>query len=54
VTSGPADVGPCRRVRHLACCSPQIRAFLAARREFDPDRLLTNTFVEKLEALLAE
>ena len=33
---------------------PQIREFLAARSEFDPDRLLTNTFVEKLEALLGQ
>jgi FAD/FMN-containing dehydrogenase len=32
---------------------PQIREFLAARAEVDPDRVLTNTFVEKLEALLA-
>ena len=32
---------------------PQIREFLAARAEVDPDRVLTNIFVEKLEALLA-
>jgi FAD/FMN-containing dehydrogenase len=31
---------------------PQMREFLAARAEFDPGRLLTNTFVEKVEALL--
>jgi FAD/FMN-containing dehydrogenase len=31
---------------------PQIREFLAARTEFDPERVLSNTFVEKLEALL--
>ena len=31
---------------------PQIREFLAARAEFDPGRILTSTFVEKLEALL--
>jgi FAD/FMN-containing dehydrogenase len=33
---------------------PQIRAFMAARSEFDPDRLLTSTFAEKIEAMLAE
>ena len=31
---------------------PQMREFLAARAELDPDRLLTNTFAEKLESLL--
>jgi FAD/FMN-containing dehydrogenase len=33
---------------------PQIREFLAARAEFDPDRVLTSTFVEKMEALLGQ
>ena len=33
---------------------PQIREFLAARAEFDPDRMLTSTFVEKVEALLGQ
>jgi FAD/FMN-containing dehydrogenase len=33
---------------------PQIREFLAARAEFDADRLLTNTFVQKVEALLVQ
>ena len=33
---------------------PQIREFLAARAEFDPDRVLTSTFVEKIEALLGQ
>jgi FAD/FMN-containing dehydrogenase len=33
---------------------PQIREFMAARVEFDPDRLLTNTFAQKLEALLGQ
>jgi FAD/FMN-containing dehydrogenase len=33
---------------------PQIREFLAARTEFDPERVLANTFVEKLEALLGQ
>ena len=33
---------------------PQMREFLAARAEFDPDRALTNTFVEKVEALLGQ
>ena len=33
---------------------PQMRQFLAARAEFDPDRVLTSTFVEKIEALLGQ
>ena len=33
---------------------PQIREFLAARAEFDPERVLTSTFVEKIEALLGQ
>jgi hypothetical protein len=32
----------------------QIREFLAARVEFDPNRVLTSTFVEKIEALLGQ
>jgi FAD/FMN-containing dehydrogenase len=31
---------------------PQIREFMAARAEFDPERVLTSTFAEKLEAML--
>jgi FAD/FMN-containing dehydrogenase len=31
---------------------PQIREFMAARAEFDPGRLLTSTFAEKLESML--
>jgi FAD/FMN-containing dehydrogenase len=31
---------------------PEIREFLASRAEFDPDRLLTSTFSEKLQTLL--
>ena len=31
---------------------PRIREFLAARREFDPEGLLTSTFSEKLQAML--
>ena len=33
---------------------PEIREFLAARAEFDPGRVLTSTFVEKIEALLGQ
>ena len=33
---------------------PQMRQFLAARAEVDPDRVLTSTFVEKIEALLGQ
>jgi FAD/FMN-containing dehydrogenase len=33
---------------------PEIRQFLAARTEFDPDGVLTNTFAEKIEAMLRE
>jgi FAD/FMN-containing dehydrogenase len=33
---------------------PQIREFLAARAEFEPGRVLTSTFVEKIEALLGQ
>ena len=33
---------------------PQIREFPAARAEFDPNRVLTSTFVEKIEALLGQ
>ena len=32
---------------------PEIRAFLAARAEFDPDGLLTTTFLERLQSLLS-
>ena len=31
---------------------PELRSFLAARSEFDPDRLLTSTFSERLESML--
>jgi len=30
---------------------PEIRTFLAARAEFDPDRVLTNTFAERVQAM---
>ena len=33
---------------------PQMRQFLAARAEFNADRVLTSTFVEKVEALLGQ
>ena len=32
---------------------PEIRDFLAARAEFDPDRLLTSTFAERLQTLVS-
>jgi FAD/FMN-containing dehydrogenase len=32
---------------------PEIRAFLAARAEFDPDGLLSTTFLERLQSLLS-